>query len=180
VSAADTGVMGRGILDPQGKVRQVVTSGFKIMLDEIHGVGKMRVRYPIMPIHDHGNSIYKDLSALTDMTLKKHKYLNLYPDLKQTDNDTVEEVYLYETVIANNHVHTIELSKSQLDVLFSGKYLNVTTSISDGHSHELLLWYWDKYIIINIKKCDGLNKVCFDGHQGRIYCNDCKGGYPSN
>lgn len=70
----------------------MVSSGIEIMLDEIPGVGKMRVRYPIVPIHDHGNSIYKDLSALTDMTLKKHKYLNLYPDLKQKDNETVEEV----------------------------------------------------------------------------------------
>jgi hypothetical protein len=72
--------------------RRTVESGIPIITNKIPGIGQIRIRYPIMPIHDHGNSIYKDLSALTDMTLKKHKYLNLYPDLKQTDNDTVEEV----------------------------------------------------------------------------------------
>ena len=72
--------------------RQVVESGIPILTKNIPEVGEMRIRYPIMPIHDHGNSVYKELSALTDMTLKKHKYLNLYPDLKQVDNVTVEEV----------------------------------------------------------------------------------------
>lgn len=67
-------------------------SGISIITDNIPGVGPVRIRYPIMPIHEHGNTIYKDLSALTDMTLKKHKYLNLYPDLRSYDNGTFDEV----------------------------------------------------------------------------------------
>lgn len=46
-----------------------------------------------MPIHDHGSSIYKEVQALTDMTLKQSKYEKLYPDTR-LDNDTVEEVGL--------------------------------------------------------------------------------------
>ena len=49
-----------------------------------------------MPIHDYGNVVFKHLSALTDMTLKKHKYEKLYPDTR-LDNGTVEEVVLYIT-----------------------------------------------------------------------------------
>lgn len=45
-----------------------------------------------MPIHDHGNNVYKDLAALTDMTLKKHKYEKLYPDVEQSEDSTLEEV----------------------------------------------------------------------------------------
>ena len=76
--------------------RRVVPSGISISTKEIPGVGKMRIRYPIMPIHDYGNVVYKHLSALTDMTLKKHKYEKLYPDTR-LDNGTVEEVVLYIT-----------------------------------------------------------------------------------
>ena len=69
----------------------MVNSGFQIVLPAIPGAGSMRTRYPIMPIHQHGYSIYKDLSALTDMTLRKHRYVTLYPDIKN-DNGTIEEV----------------------------------------------------------------------------------------
>lgn len=71
----------------------MAASGLFISTFGIPGVGAMRIRYPIMPIHEHGNTIYKDLSALTDMTLKKHKFESLYPDLRRGRNNTMEQVY---------------------------------------------------------------------------------------
>ena len=61
------------------------------MTRNIPDVGTMRIRYPIVPLHDSGSSIYKDLQALSDLTLKQHKYLKLYPDAR-FDNGTIEEV----------------------------------------------------------------------------------------
>ena len=61
------------------------------MTKDIPGVGPMRIRYPIMPIHEYGNVIHKEVAALADMTLKKHKYEKLYPD-RRVDNGKIEEV----------------------------------------------------------------------------------------
>lgn len=73
--------------------RQVVSSGISIMTRNIPEVGQMRIRYPIMPLHIAGSTVYKDMKALADMTLKKHKYHKLYPDAR-LDNGTIEEVGL--------------------------------------------------------------------------------------
>ena len=40
-----------GVLDQQGNVRKVVATGTRIILPEIEGVGKCRIRYPIIPLH---------------------------------------------------------------------------------------------------------------------------------
>ena len=71
--------------------RRVIPSGISIMTKDMPGVGPMRLRYPIMPIHDYGNVMHKEMQALADMTLKKHKYQGMYPDVR-FDNGTVEEV----------------------------------------------------------------------------------------
>ena len=72
-------------------------SGISIVTEDIPDVGQMRMRYPIMPIHDYGNVIHKELMALADLTLKKQKFGRLYPDTR-ISNGTVEEVSLYECV----------------------------------------------------------------------------------
>ena len=40
-----------GVLDRHGNVRKVVATGTRIIMPEIEGVGKVRIRYPIMPLH---------------------------------------------------------------------------------------------------------------------------------
>lgn len=66
-------------------------SGIPISTKPIPGVGAVRIRYPVMPLHIEGNTMYKDIQALADMTLKKNKYLRLYPDARE-NNGTIEEV----------------------------------------------------------------------------------------
>ena len=66
-------------------------SGISVHTKEIPGVGSLRLRWPIYPIHDEGNTMYRDFLALSDMTLKKNKYLRIYPDAVE-QNGTVEEV----------------------------------------------------------------------------------------
>ena len=70
----------------------VSASGISIHTKPIPGVGSLRLRWPIYPIHDEGNTGYRDFLALSDMTLKKNKYLGLYPDWQEVD-DTILEVW---------------------------------------------------------------------------------------
>ena len=72
-------------------LRAMSESGISIHTRPIPGVGTIRLRYPIYPIHDEGNTVYRNLLSLSDMTLKKNKYLRIYPDAKEL-NGTVEEV----------------------------------------------------------------------------------------
>lgn len=74
--------------------RNMLASGITIATRSIPGLGPVRIRYPVMPLHVAGNTIYKDLQALSDMTLKKSKYGKLYPDARM-DNGTIEEVCCY-------------------------------------------------------------------------------------
>ena len=43
------------------------------------------------------------------------------------------------------HVHTIEMTMSDVEHLKAGKYLKVTTSTDAGHNHQLVLEYNKKY-----------------------------------
>ena len=52
------------MLDKNGNVQKVMSSGIRIMLPEIEGVGRIRVRYPIMPMHSDGEQSRKELDAL--------------------------------------------------------------------------------------------------------------------
>ena len=67
--AADTTpVKPIGVLDKNGNVRQVTASGHYITLPEIPGIGRIRQRYPIMPVHGFGSSVWKELEAFKDYT----------------------------------------------------------------------------------------------------------------
>jgi len=173
-----------GVLDPAGNVKRVVPSGISISTKEIPGVGKLRIRYPVMPIHDYGNVVYKHLSALTDMTLKKHKYEKLYPD--SNENGTVEEIFVFETKMSDKmppdvHLHTFEMTLSEIELVKTGKIATVVTSTNGGHNHELQIYYNKKWNILGTAGCDKQRwKPCFDGHYGRVWCPDCKAGYPVN
>jgi hypothetical protein len=53
------------VLDRNGVVRKTVASGNRIVLPSIGGdVGKVRTRYPIMPLHSDGQDTRKELDAL--------------------------------------------------------------------------------------------------------------------
>ena len=55
-----------GVLDRWGHVRSVTASGHYIVMPDIPGVGKIRQRYPIMPVHGLGSSVWKELEAFKD------------------------------------------------------------------------------------------------------------------
>ena len=75
---ADTIEKGIHVLDGSGEMRSVKATGFWIHIPEIPGVGKLRQRYPIMPIHEEGSGVWKELAALTDIVLEPSKYKHLF------------------------------------------------------------------------------------------------------
>lgn len=82
-----------GVLDRKGSVKAVVASGVRIMLPEIKGVGVLRTRYPIMPVHAEGSSVWKELEALKDIVLNNQhqKYMHHPAGLlqRQTHQDVL-------------------------------------------------------------------------------------------
>ncbi|XP_012943745.1 uncharacterized protein LOC101854983 [Aplysia californica] len=64
---ADTVKKSVGVLDRGGNLRKTTASGVKIVLQDIEGVGRVRLRYPIAPLHGEGSPVWKELNALKYM-----------------------------------------------------------------------------------------------------------------
>ena len=71
---ADTTKNVVGVLDGNGEVRAMRASGLRIFLPSIPGVGEIRQRYPVMPIHGEGQTVFKELQALKEIVLNPAKY----------------------------------------------------------------------------------------------------------
>jgi len=61
------------------------------MTPNIPGVGVVRQRYPIMPVHQAGSMMFKEIDALKDVTLEAAAHRRFYRD-KVYHNGTIEEV----------------------------------------------------------------------------------------
>nr|KAG5687773.1 hypothetical protein BaRGS_025667 [Batillaria attramentaria] len=71
---ADTARVKVGVLDPAGNVKVVRASGVRTFIPEIPGVGVLRQRYPIMPVHAEGSPIWKELEALKDVVMEMENF----------------------------------------------------------------------------------------------------------
>ena len=54
-----------------GKVVEVRASGHWLLFPEIEGVGKVRQRYPIMPVHEQGSSAWKEAKSIEELLMGK-------------------------------------------------------------------------------------------------------------
>ena len=66
------------VLDSSGNLRFTRASRTRVVLPFIKKVGWVRQRYPIMPIHADGNTVYKELEALKDLIFEKLLPHNLW------------------------------------------------------------------------------------------------------
>jgi len=91
---ADTVQGSKGFLDGKNKtiVRMVQASGTPVHTLAIPDIGKVRLRYPIIPMHQEGSAIWKEFDALKDMALNEAKFARLYPTMRIGENNTLEEV----------------------------------------------------------------------------------------
>ena len=162
--AADTAKGTVCVLDQDGKSQPVRASGTRIFLPRIEGVGYLRTRYPIMPVHGEGSAVWKEVNALKDYILDPDSY----KFMKYGNGDINQENTLIKTGVSQSsrttqHVHEIELSPNERSQLEGGRDILKTSSLANGHTHDMLI-RWDstkqKYKYI---KC-GDRRKCWDNH----------------
>jgi len=156
------------VLDQNGVQRKVRASGVHVFLPTISGVGVLRQRYPIFPVHGEGSSVWKELNALRDIVLdvKSHQEMKWNYETvgisRATSNDTEFEMS-YSTYKAARHTHFITLTPDEVSQCKGGRTVHVTTSSAIGHEHALQVKYnaYKKQFYYGV--CDGKG-YCWDKH----------------
>ena len=171
---ADTSGGLKTVLDKSGTVRLVRASGTRIFLPNIDGVGILRTRYPIFPVHAHGESVWKELAALKDIVLRSQTYANMLAEPIQggpgtnasLPKDTVLETKASRSNKVTSHTHTVELTPEEYRQLVEqGKMIEKQTSTNDGHSHKIGIKYLKKQKTFWMKWCGNANTTqCWDKH----------------
>lgn len=168
-------------MDRHGNAHRVVPSGFQTILRDIPTVGNIRLRYPVVPTHQEGNAIYKEIDALKELVMNmaaNAKYFRVKPPaihVTSGHNTITEENYQTSSTSVTPpgvHHHDIYLSADDIADLESGKTVAVYTSLNNGHQHALEL-YADKHIHYRqnhykMSLCDG-RPQCWDHHTNRLY-----------
>ncbi|CAH1788972.1 unnamed protein product [Owenia fusiformis] len=166
--AADTAKDAVGVLDQEGNVRKVAASGTYILLPEIPGVGSLRQRYPIMPVHEEGSTNYQEMEALRDLVQESTTHSTLYREMSHFANIVQPtpgpfQAITLETGVStlSPHTHLVELTADDVEVAQNGGIVDVTSETKNSHSHALKIAFsTGEYFIWS---CDG--KVsCGDGH----------------
>ena len=65
-----------------------MASGVRIFLPNIPGIGVLRTRYPIMPVHGEGSSVWKELNAIKEIVMNPNAHKKMLWD---GDVDTTAE-----------------------------------------------------------------------------------------
>jgi len=160
---ADTSADVVGVLDSDsGTVYRVMASGTQTLLPDIAGVGRVRLRYPIMPIHKHGSTEWKEIKALEDIIRTAHGSRNHEMDFV---HDDVFGVTLLMSM-GSGHQHSLFITPSLLEQFETSDTVTVWSSKADGHWHEVRLKR-NTDGSFTMVLCDPPNDVatCKDGHQ---------------
>ena len=147
IDAADTTKSNAGVLDATGEMHVMRATGHRIFLPNIPGCGELRTRYPIMPIHGEGSTVWKELAALTDIVMNPS--LNSWMIRNQDrDNDPHGITLLLNTNTKNAHTithsHEIYLSAEEVVNLQAGQHVWIDSETSNGHEHRVKLQYYIK------------------------------------
>ena len=175
---ADTSKGTVSVLDPKGTPRKVMASGTRIFLPNMPGVGKLRIRYPISPVHNEGNHIYKEVEALKDIVMRMSTYQHMLREKASTPGDGsggggTDPMIRFRLPDATRdppglHTHEVEIPKSEMETMMEeGTTYHVDTEEANEHSHSLVVAYdanaKQKWVV---KKCDQKpeGEPCWDGH----------------
>ena len=140
---ADTsgGVM--GVLDQNDVLRKVRGAGHWVHWPAIKGFKKpVRQRYPIMPIHEHGKTSWKEVKALQDIVIDAGGSARLRAGLNKVREERIGVALklMYTAGTKNNvgaHDHTMHISGKQLAEMDEGKSVKATSSYDNSHSHDV-------------------------------------------
>merc|ERR1739845_176187 len=140
------------------------------IIPAIEGLGPIRQRYPISPIHGHGSPVWKNLDALTDIVM----FNESYHCMKRNGKGGVEEkAYTFELTMSQNpavtpHVHYFSLLQSEMKKLMIKGTMTVETDTRESHSHTLKIRYNKVKKGFEYIKCGG-RKICMDEHPKLIF-----------
>jgi len=169
---ADTAKNSVGVLDKNGTVKSVAPTGFRVITPEIEGVGKVRLRYPIFPVHSEGSTVGMELMALKDMVMQmpRHQFLYEAAPMGTPLQPNVDRHFLVRQSYKNPpglHGHEFTLTNDEFKSLQNGTHLTITTSYNLGHQHELEIFYNKNTHVYQYRKCDG-QVTCWDAHAKRL------------
>lgn len=168
VDAADTSKKyGACVLNPSGNGDiRMMASGVRVFLPNIPGVGVLRTRYPIMPVHGEGGAVWKELNALKEIVMNPKAHARMMWDGGvQTTNDS--EWQMSPSKMGLLHTHTIMLTPNEMSQLKGGVSLDVFTSMSNGHQHSLKIRWNSNLKVIFYDRCGGLWR-CRDKHDRNL------------
>lgn len=133
---ADTGQDGVCVLDKYGIERFVRSSGLTTILPEMRDVNAtLRTRFPVYPIHEHGSSLWKEVSAI-------QKLSNSYPGNDISSDTSYQPITLLLEAGITGHTHTIALTSTQTTALHEmSQSVTTSSSLDDGHTHDITLTY---------------------------------------
>ena len=147
-----------------------MASGVRIFLPSIPGVGILRTRWPIMPVHGEGNSVWKELNAIKDILMNQKAYGHMMWDGSgDPRNDSEWQMQVSKNNgLVKPHTHTIVLSPLEMSQLKGNHELEVWTSLDNGHQHKLKIRWNHKAKRIYYRLCSGL-WYCKDKHPRDIF-----------
>ena len=158
------------VLDSQGVARAVKASGYRVLMPDIEGVGVLRQRWPIAPVHGEGSMFWKQIEALKEIVMDplSHGHLMTNPINAAAFAGTDDTTFFFKTSPSNaatmQHEHEFTLTSAQFVSLSQGRNVTVTTNQANGHTHTLLLYAQDSNTNrVRYHTCDG-NNGCWDGH----------------
>ncbi|CAH1800445.1 unnamed protein product [Owenia fusiformis] len=168
---ADTAKGSAGVLDKKGKVRAVKASGIRIFFPNIPGVGTLRQRWPIAPVHGEGSAVWKELEAIKDILFNPQKYRHMYPSggnvVPPDDGDLSLQVAYTTSDPPGAHSHIVTLTQQQAKDVRNGKSVVAFTSEDNSHQHQLTISYQANPPRYFIAKCDNRN-TCWDKHAATL------------
>ncbi|WAQ96985.1 hypothetical protein MAR_029718 [Mya arenaria] len=165
-----------GVLDPHGVVQKVAASGTHIILPNIEGVGKVRTRYPIMPVHADGEQSRKELDALKEMVMNMAKYSSLF-EVEPTTVSNANTQYnqqphmLKVTPTTQDppgyHGHDLMITQADIEDMKKGQTVRgILTTTDQQHQHSIDI-HMDAHGQYVMAACDGLPR-CWDGHDTHL------------
>ncbi|KAJ9459536.1 hypothetical protein DIPPA_23853 [Diplonema papillatum] len=141
VDEADTSGSTTYVLDKKGTRRAVRATGHWIHFPEMGDLGKIRQRYPVFPVHEHGSTIYKEVKALEELVVGANDdYISAIID------ETREAAYGIDLELITGgagHSHEIHVTPDELKKLKEGTItaLKKVSDVASGHQHYVRLVY---------------------------------------
>jgi len=135
--SADTDRDAVHVKDARGVAQEVVGSGQSIVTRCIPGVGKTRLRYNIMPVHEEGSTAWKEVKALETLLRDRLAQIAPEPEPEPEAEPEASEVGLLLAGGIADHQHEVSLVPDDIVRLERGEEVWATSTQVEGHNHQV-------------------------------------------